>query len=401
MLNVELEKAVELMIQTVEEVSELDEIGLIDACGRIIGEDIYAPMNNPPFDRSPLDGYALIAEDTKEASNHNPRILEVVDIIYAGGFSEKVIKKGQAIRIMTGAKIPEGADCVIRQEQTNYGEDIVEIYKELSQYDNYCFTGEDIKKGDLLIKKGELLTYVHIGILSSMGITKIKVKAEPRIALIVTGDEVGIPGKTLKEGKIYDSNLHLLYSRLNEFRIKPIVHEIIGDCGEKVGNRMREIIDNVDFIITTGGVSVGQKDILHDALPFIGAERVFWKVNLKPGTPAMYSLYKNKPILSISGNPFAALTNFELLGRPILAKLTGNKNLETKKIVAIMGDEFDKPSMRRRFIRAYFNDGKVNFIGNKHSSGMLASMISCNCLIDVPKGTDKLSKGDKVNIILL
>lgn len=401
MLNVELEKAVELMTQTVEEVSEHDEIELIDACGRIIGEDIYAPMNNPPFDRSPLDGYALISEDSKGASKDDHKILEVVDVIYAGGFSDMVIKKGQAVRIMTGARIPKGADCVIRQEQTNYGEDTVEIYEELSQYDNYCFAGEDIKEGDLLIKKGELLTYVHIGVLSSMGITRIKVKSEPKIALLVTGDEVGIPGKALKEGKIYDSNLHLLYSRLNEFGIKPIVHEIIGDCGEKVGNRMREIIDNVDFIITTGGVSVGQKDILHDALPFIGAERVFWKVNLKPGTPAMYSLYKNKPILSISGNPFAALTNFELLGRPILAKLTGNKNLETKKTLATMGDEFDKPSMRRRFIRAYFNDGKVSLIENKHSSGMLASMINCNCLIDVPKGTNKLSKGDEVTIILL
>lgn len=401
MLNVELEKAIKLMTQTIEESPEFDEIELIDANGRISVENIYASMNNPPFDRSPLDGYALIAEDTKGASKDDPKILTVVDAIYAGGFSERVIKKGQAVRIMTGAKIPKGADCVIRQEQTNCGEDTVEIYEELSEYDNYCFTGEDIQEGDLLIKKSELLTYVHIGILSSMGITSLKVRSKPKIAVIVTGDEIGIPGKPLKEGKIYDSNLHLFYSRLNEFGLKPIVYEIIGDCAEKVGNRIREIADNVDFIITTGGVSVGQKDILHDVLSFIGAKRVFWKVNLKPGTPAMYSLYGNKPILSLSGNPFAALTTFELLGRPILAKLTGNKNLETKNIAAVMDDEFNKRSMKRRFIRAYFNDGKVSFVENKHSSGMLASMVGCNCLIDVPEGTEKLSKGDKVNIVLL
>lgn len=120
MLNVELEKAIELMVQTIEEVSEFDDIVLIDACGRISGDDIYAPMNNPPFDRSPLDGYALIAEDTKGASKDDPKVLTVIDAIYAGEFSEMEIKKGQAMRIMTGAKIPKGADCVIRQEQTNY-----------------------------------------------------------------------------------------------------------------------------------------------------------------------------------------------------------------------------------------------------------------------------------------
>lgn len=401
MINVELEKAIELMTQTLEESLEFDEIELINAIGRVSGEDIYAPMNNPPFDRSPLDGYALLAKDTKGASKDKPKILTVIDTVYAGKFSEMELKSDQAIRIMTGAKIPKGADCIIRQEQTNYGEDTVEIYEELREYNNYCFAGEDIKRGDLLIKNGELLTYVHVGVLSSMGITKIKVKTKPRIALIVTGDEVGIPGKPLKEGKIYDSNLHLFYSRLNEFGLMPIFYEIIGDCAEKIGNRICEIADNVDLIITTGGVSVGEKDILHDVLSFIDAKRVFWKVNLKPGTPAMYSLYKNKPILSLSGNPFAALTTFELLGRPILAKLSGNRNLEIKKVEAVMDDEFNKHSVKRRFIRAYFKDGKVSFIQNKHSSGMLASMIGCNCLIDVAKGTKKLQKGDKVNIILL
>lgn len=401
MLNVELEKAIELIIDSIKEISESDEVELIDACGRIIEEDIYASMNNPPFDRSPLDGYALRAEDTKGANKEEPKTLTVVDHIYAGGYSERILEKGQAIRIMTGAKIPNGANCVIRQEQTNCGEDEVEIYKELFEYDNYCFAGEDIKNGNLLVKKGQLLTYVHVGILSSMGITKVKVKAKPRIALIVTGDEIGIPGKPLKEGKIYDSNLHLIYSRLCEFGLKLDFFEIIGDCGKKVAERICEIIDNVDFIITTGGVSVGQKDILHDAIPLIGAKRLFWKVKLKPGTPAMYSLYKNKPILSLSGNPFAALITFELLGRPILAKLTGNKNLQTQKVVGIMEDEFNKPSMKRRFVRAYYNNGKVNFIENKHSSGMLSSMAGCNCLIDVPEGTQGLNKGDKVDVIVL
>lgn len=401
MLKLELEKAIELMVESVKEIQGFEESKLIEAGGRIIDEDIYAPMNNPPFDRSPLDGYALIAEDTKGASKENIKKLTVIDCVFAGGHSEKVLKKGQAVRIMTGAQIPKGANCVIRQEKTNYGEEEVEIYEELSEYDNYCFTGEDIKQGDLLVKKGEVLTYVHQGILSSMGISKVKVKAKPRIALIVTGDEVGIPGQVLEEGKIYDSNLHLIYARLKEFGLTPTISEIIGDNGEKVGERIRQIIDHVDLVITTGGISVGQKDILHETLPLIGAERLFWKVNLRPGTPVMFSLYKGKPILSLSGTPFAALANFELLGRQLLAKLTGNKNLCPKKAIGIMEDEFNKPSSTRKFIRAYFNNGKVNFIENKHSPGMLASMIGCNCLIDVKKGTEKLNKGEKVEVILL
>lgn len=401
MLNIELEKAIKLMVESIEEVKETEEIKLIEAGGRIIAEDIYAPMNNPPFDRSPLDGYALISEDTKGASRENIKKLTVVECIFAGEYSERVLQRGEAVRIMTGAKIPKGADCVIRQENTNCGQDEVEIYEELCEYDNYCFASEDIKKEDLLIKKGQMLTYIHQGILSSMGISKVKVNAKPRIGLIVTGDEVGIPGQQLGNGKIYDSNLHLLYSRLNEFGLKPIIAEIIGDSAEKVGKRIGEIIKDVDLIITTGGVSVGEKDILHNVLQLINANRIFWKVNLKPGTPAMYSLYKNKPILSLSGNPFAALTTFELLGKPVLAKLSGNKNLQPKQVKGIMEDEFNKPSMRRRFIRAYFDNGKVRFLESKHSSGMLASMIGCNCLIDIKKGTLKLNRGDKVNVVLL
>ncbi|MFT8350266.1 gephyrin-like molybdotransferase Glp [Clostridium saccharoperbutylacetonicum] len=401
MLNIELEEAVDLMVESIEEIQTTEEIELIDAGGRIIAEDMYAPMNNPPFDRSPLDGYALIAQDIKGASRENIKKLVVVDCIFAGGYSERELQRGEAIRIMTGAKIPRGANCVIRQENTDYGEDEVEIYEELREYDNYCFSGEDIKKHDLLIEKGQMLTYVHQGILSSMGVLKVKVKVTPKIGLIVTGDEIGIPGQKLMKGKIYDSNLHLIYSRLKELGIRPVIAEIIEDSPEKVGKRINEVINDMDLIITTGGVSVGQKDILHNVIQLIEANRIFWKVNLKPGAPAMYSLYKNKPILSLSGNPFAALTTFELLGRPLLAKLCGNENLKPVHVTGIMEDEFNKPSSERRFIRAYFNNGKVKFLENKHSSGMLASMAGCNCLIDVKKGTKKLSKGDKVDIIIL
>ena len=401
MISIELEEAISLMKENIKEIEETEEITLLEANNRILGEDIYAPISNPPFNRSPLDGYALIAEDSKNASKENPVILKVVDEVFAGSVSNKKLNRGEAIRIMTGAKMPEGADSVIRQECTDEGMTTVNIYEELSKYDNYCFAGEDINKGDLLMKKGDLLTYVHIGILSSMGYSKVKVKRKVKIGLLTTGDEVDAPGKALKEGKIYDSNLHLIYTRLCDFGFKPIVAEIMGDNFEVIAEKFKEIIHKVDVIITTGGVSVGKKDIFHEVIPFLEAKRIFWKVKVKPGTPAMFWIYKDKPILSLSGNPFASLSTFELLGRPILSKISGNNNIEAKRLTAVLEGDFEKGSKIRRFIRGRYEEGKIKLTSKKHASGMLASMIGCNALIDIKPGKDGVKSGEIVNIILL
>ena len=399
--RIELEEAVSIMEESIYEIDEFEEIKLEEADGKVLGEDIYAPVNNPPFDRSPLDGYAVIAEDTKNACRENPVILKVIDEVFAGGFSTKTINHGEAVRIMTGAKLPEGCDAVIRQENTDEGMDTVKIYEELKKHDNYCFEGEDIKKGTLLMKKGETLSYIHIGVLSSMGYSKVKVRRNIKAALLVTGDEVDIPGNPLKEGKIYDSNMHIFNARLKEFGINITACEIVGDDYRIVGDKIKEVIDDADIVITTGGVSVGKKDILHEALPYIGAETLYWKVALQPGTPAMFSLYKGKPVLSLSGNPFASLATFELLGRPVLQKLTGNSKFITKRVTAVMDSDFNKLSRVRRFIRAHYENGKVTLSTGKHSSGILSSMIGCNALIDIKAGTKKLSIGDEVNIILI
>lgn len=234
-----------------------------------------------------------------------------------------------------------------------------------------------------------------------MGKSSVKVIRKIKAALFVTGDEVSSPGKDLSDGKIYDSNLYLIYSRLVEFGITPIFAEIIEDKYEKVAERIKKVIDEVDIVITTGGVSVGKKDILHEAIPFLGADRIFWKVKLKPGTPAMFSIYRNKPILSLSGNPFAALSTFELLGRPVLSKISGNFNINTRTVTAVMDSDFNKSSKVRRFVRGLYEDGKIKLISNKHSSGMLSSMNGCNALIDIKAGTAKLSDGDDVSVILL
>lgn len=401
MENIELELALQLIGDTVNEISSTEKINIEESRGRIIGEDIYAPINQPPFNRSPLDGYALRSEDTVGASKKNPIKLCVVDEIFAGGNINTEIEKNEAIRIMTGAEIPEGADCVIRQENTNYSMEEVEIYDELKKYENYCFAGEDVKKGSKLISKGEKLTYIHIGLLATMGITQVLVKRKPRIGIISTGDEIVSSGKPLSKGKIYDSNRITISMRLMDFGCEIVSSKIIEDEVCQVSKQINNLIDKVDVIITTGGVSVGKKDIMHEVINKINADRLFWRVRMKPGTPAIYSIYKKTPILSLSGNPFAAIATFEIMGKELIYKLSGNEDLKQIRIKSVMEDNFLKESKGRRIVRGIYKNNKVYLPQGGHSPGMMASMLGCNCLIDIKPGTKQLLKGDEVDIILI
>ena len=401
MENIELELALQIIGESVNQISNTEKVNIEEARGRIIGQDIYAPINQPPFNRSPLDGYALKSEDTLGASKDNPIKLKVVDEVFAGGDINTILKNKQAIRIMTGAEIPEGADCVIRQESTNYDMNEVEIYSELKRYENYCFAGEDVKKGSKLISKGEKLTYIHIGLLAVMGITQVLVQRKPKVGIISTGDEIISVGQTLGKGKIYDSNIVAISMRLLDFGCEIVSSKIISDEVHYVSEEIYNLIDKVDVIITTGGVSVGKKDIMHEVIKTINANRLFWRVKMKPGTPAIYSIYKNKPIISLSGNPFAAIATFEIMGKELIYKLTGDIDLKQIRVKSIMEDDFLKSSKGRRIVRGIYKNNKVYLPEGGHSPGMMSSMLGCNCLIDIKPGTKQLLKGDEVDIILI
>lgn len=401
MENIELELALQIIGESVNQISNTEKVNIEEARGRIIGQDIYAPINQPPFNRSPLDGYALKSEDTLGASKDNPIKLKVVDEVFAGGDINTILKNKQAIRIMTGAEIPEGADCVIRQESTNYDMNEVEIYSELKRYENYCFAGEDVKKGSKLISKGEKLTYIHIGLLAVMGITQVLVQRKPKVGIISTGDEIISVGQTLGKGKIYDSNRVAISMRLLDFGCEIVSSKIISDEVHYVSKEIYNLIDKVDVIITTGGVSVGKKDIMHEVIKTINANRLFWRVKMKPGTPAIYSIYKNKPIISLSGNPFAAIATFEIMGKELIYKLTGDIDLKQIRVKSIMEDDFLKSSKGRRIVRGIYKNNKVYLPEGGHSPGMMSSMLGCNCLIDIKPGTKQLLKGDEVDIILI
>jgi molybdopterin molybdotransferase len=399
-MKLELENAVEKIVSYVDVIGEFEEVELELAVGRIVAEDIYAPIDNPPFNRSPLDGYAIFSEDTIGASRETPAYLNVIEEVFAGGYPKKKLNKGEATRIMTGAPIPEGADAVIMQEETDLGMVSAAIYKELSPYDNFCWKGEDIKKGTLIIKKATKLNYIHIGVLAEMGMSKVFVLRKPKILLITTGDELCDLGEELSPGKIYNGNLHILSSHLKNLGVDIFKKVQIGDDAKKISKVINNYVSQCDLIVSTGGVSTGKKDILHDVVKELGAEKIFWRVNVKPGTPALFSVYKGKPIISLSGNPFAAFSTFQLLVRPALFHMTGDDIMRTERKSAIMASDFEKKSPSRRFVRAYYKDDKV-YLPSGHSSGMIFSMAGCNALIDVEGGSEGLKVGDEVNIIII
>lgn len=393
-----LESAIEKIIENTK-VLETKTMLLKDIFQEVVAEDIKALNDQPPFPRSPLDGYAIRAIDSQFADNKHPKKLKVIGKVCAGEDKSFQLIKDSAVRIMTGAKIPEGADAIIMQEQTNYGEDEVLIYQELKPYQNYCFQGEDYKKDDILIKANTPLDYIAIGLLASNGISEVKVTKKPLIALISTGDELIEPGENLLAGKIYNSNLYLLRARLKELGIDCItIH--VGDDILKMEKTIIEHLPLVDAFITTGGVSVGQKDIMNEVLPNLKANIIFEGVAIKPGTPAKFALVADKPLLALSGNPFAAAATFELLARPMLNKLMNSNKFDIIKNKAILLEDFDKFSKQRRFIRGYYKQGKVK-ISSNNSSGQLRSMLGCNCLVEIAENSKPLKQNTEVIVWML
>lgn len=419
MEGISVEQAIEQILQYTPVINETEEVELNKAGGRILAQDMVAEFNNPPFDRSPVDGYACKAEDLAGASSEHPVKLKVMEEIDAGQYSERVVEHGQAVRIMTGAAIPKGCDCCVYQERTDYGEDFVEIYTEQKQWDNYCFAGEDFKKGTTLLKKRTYIGYVEAAVLAGMGAAKVPVYRQPRIVLLTTGDEVVEPGNPLPAGKIYNSNMTMLSARLRELGIEPFYMEAVKDDPQIMAEKLKEAAEQADMIITTGGVSVGKKDIMHESLRLLNAERIFWRVKMKPGMPTLFSVYNKEgsnesvsekcmakvPVISLSGNPFGVAVTVELLIRPALEKMMQNPAIGLKEVTGVMADDFVKGIKGRRFIRAYWEDGKFHLPNGLHSNGVLSSMAGCNCLIDTKTMEDQESKslntGDKVSAILL
>lgn len=396
-----IEEARARLVERAVKIEETEVISLWEAAGRVLAKDAAAVRNQPPFPRSPLDGYAVRSEDIQGACRERPAVLCVTDEVTAGHVSRKQVGAKEAVRIMTGAPIPDGADCVIRQEDTDYGEDHVAVYAEVKAWQNYCFAGEDYKEGTVLLAKGTELGAVEIGILASLGMESVCVYRRVRTALITTGDETVLPGEPLADGKIYDSNLYTIGTRLRIWDTELVCRERAEDEAKTVAHRIAEAAEHADIVITTGGVSVGKKDIMHEVLEILGCERLFWRIAVKPGMPTLCAVYRGKLLICLSGNPYGAAANLELLVRPALAKMSGRKSMDLKMVRAAAGNHFPKRSRVTRYVRAHYENGRVRFADGSNASGIMSTMCGCNCLAEIPAGTEEICEGDTIWAVLM
>ena len=393
----EIEDAVNLLGKCIKPISQSEEIFLHDSYSRILAENVFAPIAVPSFPKSAMDGYAVYSGDTVNASPQNPVQLEVAGNLFAGDFTEKTAEHGTAWRVMTGSFVPKDFDAVVMQEDTDFGEKTVRIYKPVAPFQNYCKVGEDIKKGEKVLEKGMRIARTEIALLSSLGVSKVKVQRKPVVSFLCTGSELCNAGQPLEAGKIYSSLLpSLCLSSKNDGFSVPIA-ENIPDDEVLISDRLLEAAKTSDIIVTTGGISVGKKDLLPKIMQNLGAKKIFSHVNIQPGTPTAFYMLDDKPVLCLSGNPYAAFANFDIYFYNASYFLTGCASFIPKEENAVLATPYKKTNRLRRQIRAFFDGGRVYIPSEKHESSVIKNLLECNCYIDLKAG-EKIEVGEKVKV---
>lgn len=345
-----------------------EEIPLAHALNRVLADDILATVNVPPEDNSAVDGYALRHEDLKHNST-----LRISQRIPAGHAPDK-LEPGTAARIFTGANIPEGANCVVMQENTSLSEDQkwVTISGQTGLNQNIRPKAQDIQAGTRILSKGLKLSPQRIGLIASTGVARLKVYKMLKVAIFSTGDEIVEPGSTLKAGQIYNSNRYLLDGFLKALGMEVFDLGRIPDKLEDTMNALKKASRSADVVITTGGASVGEEDYVQSAIRQLG-QIDFWKVAIKPGKPVMLGEIDNTPILGLPGNPGAVFVTFMILARPFLRHMQGHKTIQLKPFRLPINFSIKKAGIRREFLRVIRNDENQLELHPNQSSGMLSS----------------------------
>lgn len=372
-------------------------VPLEDAGGMVLAESVKAPFAVPHFPKSAMDGYAVHHGDVAGAAKETPVTLKVQGELCAGDYREYRYEPGTAIRVMTGGYVPEGYTAVVKQEDTDYGATEVRIYSPVKEYQNYCKAGEDIAEGSTVLEVGTSLTPVHIGLLASLGIGSVRVIEPVKVLIVSTGSELLEMGESLIPGKIYNSISHMLSASVKRAGFTVVGTQVCPDEEERLKEVLTNAVKQADVVITTGGVSVGKKDLMPDVLTELGAKLLFRGSNIQPGTPTMGCMLQGKPVLSLSGNPYAAIVNFEMYFWSIVCRLMGCDAWMPKTERVILASEYPKVNRLRRFIRARAEAGQVRIPTGEHASSVISTMAGCNCFIDLEAGRE-LRIGDLVTI---
>ena len=398
-MRISLEQALNILMDHVTH-GKTERKTLEDCLGLVLSEDVYALLDMPPFSRSAQDGYALCSKDSIGATGENPVKLKVTGKIYAGDHLDVQVRPGEAVRIMTGAMVPAGADCVLRQEDTDEGEDVVQIYKEVEPGCSICFKGEEYKKGHTLLHAGTKIDAAALAVASGNGIMELPVYRRVKAAVVSSGSEVVEPGTPLTPGKIYNTNTIYMKARLSQLGARVMMTRTVGDDLEVMAEALKEAADQAELVVTTGGVSVGQKDLTEEALLSIGAKILFHGIAIKPGMPTLAAEKDGVLFIGLSGNPFSAAIPFEMFVREILSLKMGDPDLKLRRetLTAVTG--VSKDSRKRRFLRGKA-EGKEVWLPDQQANGQMRSMVGCNCLIEIPAGSGPVKAGDKVEVLWL
>ena len=407
----------EALAKIINSIQILDSEGkpLLDCLGQVLAEDVYSPFDVPPHDNSAMDGYAVQSESITGANYKNPKVLRVVGEVAAGRVSDLKVGPGTAIRIMTGAFIPSGADVVVPFEDTDeidrkqaaISKTEIGVRVSLAEGCNIRRRGEDIAQGELVLTKGKLLRPADIGVLASLGKSMVSVIRRPLVGILATGNEVVEINQPLLPGKIYNSNSYSLAAQVLRYGGIPKLLGIAPDDVQQLTAAVREGLE-CDILVTSGGVSLGDYDVVKQVLATEGNVS-FWTVRMKPGKPLAFGMFKRSdgkqiPHLGLPGNPVSSMITFEVFARPAILKMMGRSNLVKSNITAVMEDSVGNKDGRRIFARVVVTrrDGKYfAHITGPQGSGILSSMTKANGLAIIPENTKEVKPGAPVEVMML
>ena len=384
------------LISDNQKLTEVEEIPIVEAHKRVLAEDIISFHDSPPFDKSAMDGFAVIAKNTFGASQSNPKTLKIIDSIGAGDFSDKSLTNEKAILIATGAPIPKGANAVLMKEFTTKNRDELTIYSQVTPGENVSPKSEDIKKGEKILSKNTFIRYQEMGLIASAGYDSVVVFKKPKVKLIVTGNELVDPTKEeIDKAKIINSNKYTIKA-MAEDSGAIIQTTYVGDSFKEVKEAILDASNDYDVIITTGGTAISEGDVVLDVVDDIG-EILFHGVSIRPGKPIGAGIVNEKMIFTFSGQPVAAMSQFDIFARKYLFEMQGRhfdfhftKRQSQLKIPSSLG--------RTDFVRAVSDDNYAKHVLNR-GSGIIRSMVEANSYIIIDENDEGYQKGDIVDVI--
>jgi molybdopterin molybdotransferase len=374
-------------------------VSLREAVGRVLSEEVRSDRWVPPLDNSAMDGFALRAEDVQQV----PAELRVVEDLPAGRRSRRKLGPGEAARIMTGAAIPEAADAVVMQEHTELAGDHLIVRQSVQLGENIRRAGADVRSGTPVASPGTVLRPAHIGMLAAIGRTTVQVVTRPRVAIVATGDELVEPDRLTDDGRIASSNSYTLQAALQEVGAEPVYLGIAPDEPQAIAEHFRRALA-CDVVVSTGGVSVGDRDWIKFVLAELGGAMRLWRVRMKPGAPVAFAMVQERPVFGLPGNPVSTLVTFEQFVRPALLRMMRHQRVFRPVEPAILAEDYEKPAGRMHFVRVMLQERegrRFAFPTGDQSSGILLSMVRADGLAIVPAETTRVDAETEVPVQLL